>query len=91
MRVRAIGGLLALVVTTGVAASALWWLTAGLLAARRRGGMTLDEAVGLAAVLGCWVCVGWFVVALSVAAAAAAPGAVGRSCALAADVLAPWT
>lgn len=91
VRVRAIGGLLALVVTTGAAASALWWLTAGMLAARRRGGMTFDEAVGLAAVLGCWVCVAWFVVALSVAAAAAAPGAVGRSCALAADVLAPWT
>jgi len=88
---RAIGGLLALLVATGGAAVTLWWLTAGMLAAGRRGGMTFDEAVGLAAVLGCWVCVGWFVVAVTVAAAAAAPGAIGRSCAGAAEMLAPCT
>lgn len=83
-----VGGL---VVGTGVAVTSLRWLTSGLLAAANRGGTTLDEAVGLAAVFGCWLCAAWFVLAVVCAAVAQVPGAVGRASAVAADVLTPWT
>lgn len=90
-RERAVGVLLVVVAATSAAAGALWWLTAQLLVAGRSGGTTFDEAVGLAAVIGSWICVGWFGLGLTVAAAAGAPGALGRSCARTAEVLAPWT
>ena len=77
--------------TTAVSIGGLSWLTSGLRATAARGGTTLDEALGLVAVLGCWVCVGWFLLAVACSAAAAAPGVVGRSCSAAAEVLAPWT
>lgn len=90
-RSRAAAQLGALAVTTSAGAAGLWWLTSGLAAAAGRGGTTFDEAIGLAAVTGCWLCVAWFVLAVTCTAAAAAPGAVGRACGAAAETLAPWT
>jgi len=90
-RLRATGLLVLLVPATAAAVIGMQWLTSGLLAAARRGGTTLDEAIGLAAVSGCWLCVGWFVLAVICSAAAAAPGVLGRTCSAAAEVLAPWT
>lgn len=88
---RATGLLLALLAATASAVGGLSWLTAGLLNAVVVDGVTLDELVGLIAVLGCWLCVGWLALAMACTVAAVAPGAIGRWCAAAADVLAPWT
>lgn len=90
-QVRALGLVTALVASTAAATGGLWWLTSRLFDAARGGGTTFDETVGVASAIGCWVCVGWFVLALTVSAVAAAPGALGRSCAATAVVLAPWT
>lgn len=74
-----------------IAVVALRWLTSGLVTAVHRGGTTLDEAIGLAAVVGCWLCVAWFGLAVVCAVVGELPGAAGRACGAAADLVTPWT
>jgi hypothetical protein len=83
--------LLASAATFAAAVGGLHWLTTGLLVAAERGGTTLDEAVGLGAVLGCWLCLSWLVLGTVFTAASALPGAVGRWSSATAEQLAPWT
>jgi hypothetical protein len=74
----------------GIATCGLWWLTTDLVAAADRGGTTFDETLGIAALVGCWLCVGWFVLAVGCAGLAAAPGLVGRCGTSCAQLVAPW-
>src|SRR5688572_25236540 len=71
------------------ATSGLGWLTSGLAAAARRGGATFDETVGLAALAGAWLCVGWFGLALLCVVASSVPGVVGRGFASVAELFVP--
>jgi hypothetical protein len=48
------------------------------LATAREGEASLDELIGLLALLGCWALLGWVVLVLVVTALAAMPGRVGR-------------
>ena len=89
VRIRAIVARLGLVAVTVAALRALWWLTDDLVKAAGQAGTTFDEAVGLAALTGCWLCLGWFGLAVTCALATAVPGAVGRTASSLADVVTP--
>ena len=90
-RICALGALTTMTLLAAATVCGLWWLTSDLHEAARQRGTTIDEAVGLTAAVGSWLCVGWFVLAAACSVAAAVPGAIGRRCSAAAEVLAPWT
>lgn len=90
-RISALPVLLLLASGTTGSIVGLRWLTSSLLDSAKRGAMTLDDAIGFGAVTGCWLCVGWLLLAVTCTAATAVPGTVGRCCGAAAELVTPWT